>query len=465
MNKVYSSAAAAVADVAEGASVMIGGFGVIQGWPSSLIAALRDRGVSDLTAIGNTLGSGEGSPQILAENRQIRRLIASFGASAWRPTAIAQQIQQGEVEFEPVPQGTLVERMRAGGAGLPAFYTSVGVGTPVAKGKERKSFNGREYILETALRADYAFIRAHKADPRGNLVYRRGARNFHPIMAMAADVVIAEVDEVVPLGELDPEAVVTPGIFVHRIVKTEVAKAEMRRRMETINRYSGGPVKRAVGPAGITREMMALCAARYLEDTSYVNLGIGIPTLVSNYIWDRNVTLHAENGVLNYGPLAEEGEQDIDLYNAGGQLVTLRPGASFFHSLDAFVMARGGHLDTVVLGAFQVSERGDLANWWSPHMGAGGIGGAMDLVTGTPQVIIIMEHATRDGQPKILKECTYPLTAPRCVSLVVTDLAVVQVTPEGLVLKEIAPGVTPEEVQALTEPTLRLAADLKEMDF
>src|SRR5215470_11518625 len=209
MRKPLFTATAAVADIPDSASILVGGFGVLQGWPHELLFALRDKGVKDLTIICNSPGFGPFSPQILAENRQIKKLIASFGGYSYRVTPLSEQIGRGEVEFELVPQGTLVERVRAGGAGIPAFFTPTGIGTVIEAGKEKRIFNGREYLLEIALRADFAFIRAHKTDTHGNLVYRRTARNFNPPFATAANVTIAEVDEIVEPGMLDPEAIGT----------------------------------------------------------------------------------------------------------------------------------------------------------------------------------------------------------------------------------------------------------------
>src|SRR5499425_1823902 len=214
MEKPVLTAAEAVADIGDGATVMVGGFGVIQGWPASLIRALRERGSGNLTIICNTPGVGPTSPQQLGENGQIGRLIASYAAYPTQPTAIEAGIRAGTIAHELVPQGTLIERVRAGGAGLAAFYTPTGVGTAIAGGKEVREFHGRAYVLETALRADVALIRAAAADLHGNLVYRGAGRNYNPILATAARVCIAEVDELVGSGDLDPEQIVTPGIFV-----------------------------------------------------------------------------------------------------------------------------------------------------------------------------------------------------------------------------------------------------------
>jgi len=203
--------------------------------------------------------------------------------------------------------------------------------------------------------------------------------------------------------------------------------------------------------------------ARELRDGMYVNLGIGLPTLVANFV-DPGVQIvfQAENGILGYGGILES-DFDQDLINAGGQPVSILPGACFFGSDTSFAMIRGGHIDVAVLGGLQVSEQGDLANWIVPERGGGSIGGAMDLAAGARRLIIAMEHATQRGEPKILRRCSYPLTAQRCVDLIVTDLAVIEVTIEGLLLRELAPGVGAAEVAALTEAPLRHAADLREM--
>ena len=216
----------------------------------------------------------------------------------------------------------------------------------------------------------------------------------------------------------------------------------------------------------LDREVVAMRVAKELPDGACVNLGIGIPTLVSNYVPEgKTVIYHSESGVLNCGPLAEDGEEDIDLINAGGQFLKMVPGMSFFSSSDAFAMIRGGHIDVTVLGALQVSEKGDLANWMLPERGVGNIGGAMDLAAGARRVIVAMEHTDRHNGPKIVKECSYPPTERRCVSLIVTDIAVIEVTGGGLMLKEVAPGWTAEEVQELTNAELILSPDLKEIEL
>ena len=218
---------------------------------------------------------------------------------------------------------------------------------------------------------------------------------------------------------------------------------------------------------GLTRELIALRVAKELKDGMYVNLGFGLPTLTSLFLPEGiDVILHAEHGILGYSGIVADGKDaDVDLVNAGGQPTTLLPGASIFDLNTSFVMVRGGFIDVAVLGAYQVSEKGDIANWAVGGSQVGGIGGAIELAMGAKRLIVAMEHTDKNGKPKIVKECSYPLTARSCVDTIITNLAYLEVTPGGLLLKEVAPGITVEDVQALTEPSLRIADSLTEMEL
>jgi 3-oxoacid CoA-transferase subunit A len=226
MNKVYASALEAVADIPDGAMLMAGGFGLC-GIPENLILALRERGVRDLTVVSNNCGVDDFGLGLLLQTRQIRKMISSY---VGENKEFERQFISGELEVELCPQGTLAERIRAGGAGIPAFFTATGFGTKVAEGKETREFDGRAYVMERSLFADFAVVKAWKADTHGNLVYRKTARNFNPMMATAARVTIAEVEEIVQPGELDPDAIHTPGIFVQRIVKGPSFEKRIERR-------------------------------------------------------------------------------------------------------------------------------------------------------------------------------------------------------------------------------------------
>jgi len=215
---------------------------------------------------------------------------------------------------------------------------------------------------------------------------------------------------------------------------------------------------------GLSRELIALRVARELKEGMYINLGIGLPTLIPQWVpEDLDIVFQSENGVLDYGPIAEEGEQDPDLVNAGAQPITLKPGTSFFDSANSFAMIRGGHVNLAILGSYQVSEKGDLANWSPSPKGMGSIGGAMDIACGAKEIWVAMEHSISSDRPRIVKECNYLLTARNVVRLIFTNLAVIEVTEQGLLLREVAPGISAQEVQKVTEPKLIISPILREM--
>src|SRR6266705_672724 len=382
IDKISPSIEAALADVSDGATILVGGFGGA-GVPEELIDALIAQGARDLTIVNNNAGNGEVGVAALLKAGRVRKIVCSYPRTADSYVFDA-LYRAGKIELDLVPQGTLSERMRAAGAGIGAFYTPTGYGTELGKGKEARMIDGEGHVLEYRTRGDLALVKAERGDRWGNLVYRKSARNFGPTMASAAKCTVAQVYEIVELGALDPECIV-------------------------------------------------------------------MPTLVANHLpKDREIFLHSENGILGMGPAPAPGLEDPDLINAGKEPVTLLTGGAYFHHTDSFAMMRGRHLDIAVLGAFQVSVSGDLANWHTGGDAIPAVGGAMDLAVGAKNVWVMMEHLTKSGESKIVERCTYPLTGIGVVKRIYTDLAVIDVTPRGLVTSRLVAGLSFDELQRLT---------------
>ena len=452
MKPIYTDAAKALEGLTkDNMTVAAGGFGLC-GIPENLIKALRDSGVTGLTVASNNAGVDDFGLGWLLQTRQIKKMISSYvGENA----TFERQFLSGELELELTPQGTLAEKLRAGGAGIPAFFTRTGYGTVLTENKPVQSFGGKEYVLEESITTDLAIVKAWKADKAGNLVYRYTANNFNEACAKAGRVTVAEVEEIVEIGELNPHEIHTPGNYIDRILLSK----DLEKPIEQLT-LAGKVSVKGFSPA---REWQAKRISQEFKNGMYANLGIGMPTLVANYIpEDITVTLHAENGLLGVGPFPQEGQQDPDLINAGKQTITWLPGGAFFDSAESFAMVRGGHIDLSVLGAMQVSRFGDLANWMIPGAMVKGPGGAMDLVSGVKKIIIMMDHCAKDGSSKLMEECTLPLTGKNVVDMVVTDLAVFEVDPEsGLTLIELAPGSSVELIKEKTGCPFTIAADLR----
>jgi len=475
--KFYDSVNEAISDVSDGNKLLVGGFGLC-GIPENLIGALIKQGAKDLTVVSNNAGVDNFGLGLLLQTRQIKRMISSYvGENA----EFERQYLSGELEVELTPQGTLAERIRAGGAGIPAFFTPTAYGTLIHEGgapikynpdktiaiasqpRESRNFNGRDYIMEEAITGDFSLVKAWKADKAGNLIFRKTANNFNLPMCKAGKVTIAEVEEIVECGEIGPDEVHVPGVYIQRVVKGDAYE----KRIERLTYFKEpSEAKQGSNPALEKRNLIIKRAACEFKHGMYANLGIGMPMLASNYIPDGvDITLQSENGVLGLGPFPRPGMEDADLINAGKETVTVVEGSSYFSSDESFAMIRGGHVHLTMLGAMQVGQYGDLANWMIPGKVVKGMGGAMDLVgsSGT-KVVVTMEHVAKNGKHKIVDKCSLPLTGKQCVDMIITELCVFEVDKQkGLILTELADGVTVEQVKEATGCPITVSDDLSPM--
>lgn len=483
INKVLPSAAEAVADLKPGSTVLSGGFGLC-GVPDTLINELEKKPhINELTCVSNNAGvDGSGLGKLLATG-QVKKMIASY---VGENKTFERKYLTGEIELELTPQGTLAERCRAGGAGIPAFYTPAAFGTWVQTGelptkynsdgtvaqfsrpREARVFDGKSYIMEEAIRGDYAFVKAWKADRLGNCQFRFSAANFNGVMGRSANTTIVEAEEIVEVGAIDPATVHLPGIYVSRVVQSTANKGIEKR---VYAKYPAAFIDATIGSgdeAAKKRERIIKRAAKEFKNGMYANLGIGMPMLAPSFVDPSvQVQLQSENGILGLGPYPLKGEEDADLINAGKETVTLNSGSAVFGSEESFGMIRSGRIDLTILGAMQVNEFGDLASWALPGK-IKGMGGAMDLVSNPTKtkVVVTMEHCDKKGNPKILKKCIFPLTGRTCVSRIITELAVFDVDfKNGLTLIEHAADISVNEIRAKTGAPFKVSSDLQPMDI
>ncbi|KAK5995917.1 Succinyl-CoA:3-ketoacid-coenzyme A transferase [Cladobotryum mycophilum] len=484
-NKFYDSVDEAVADVKSGSTILSAGFGLC-GVADTIITALNRRGkdsLNNLTAVSNNAGlEGRGGLSALSKSGQVNHLVLSYLGNN---KALERKYLSGDLSIELCPQGTLAERIRAAGAGIPAFFTPTGAHTLLQNGdipirldpsggalekgrkRETREFDGKLYLMETALPGDVAILRAWKADKSGNCVFRRTTKAFGPLMAKAARLTIVEAENIVEVGEIDPDDVDLPGIFVDRVVAATAEKQiEILKLLES---ETEGKNAATPNEAQVKRNRIAKRASQELKDGYYVNLGVGIPTMAASFVpKGHTVWLQSENGILGMGPHPTKDQVDPDVVNAGKETVTLVPGASTFDSSESFGMIRGGHVDVSILGALQISASGDLANFMIPGKIFKGMGGAMDLVANPDKtkIVVATEHVAKNGKSKIVQDCDLPLTGKACVSTIITDLCVFEVDRArgGLRLTEMAPGVTVEEVRSKTDANFVVVEDLKVME-
>jgi len=432
------SAEKAASLVKDGDVILGGGFGMT-GNPVNIIHELAKTKTKDLTFIANNVGEPNMGGGRLLNNGQLKKMIGSFFTSNREAVLAA---QEGRVEYELLPQGTLAEAIRAGGAGIGGFYTPTSAGTLIAEGRETKMIQGKEQVFIEGIRGNVAIVRAWKADTAGNLQYRMTEQNFNRAMATAADLVIAEVQEIVEVGEIDPNNIHTPSCFVDYLVERKLTEADL-----------GSSA--SVGSSKVMddkRINMAKRAFAELQKGVVVNLGIGIPTLVADLIKPEDgIILHTENGMLGVGPEPTDGGGAMWYpVNAGKVPVTALPGSSYFDSADSFAMIRGGHIDVAIMGGLEVDAQGNLANWSVPGKPLLGVGGAMDLASGAKKLIITLGHTDRDGNSKVVENCSLPITDFNCVDVLITELAVFKFIKGQLTLTEILPGSSLEEVHEKT---------------
>lgn len=445
MPAIEISLSKAASLIESGQSIIVGGFG-LTGYPTRILEALSETDIRDITYISNNVGEPGHGGGLMLRNKQIKKVVGSFFTSN-REVVIAHQA--GELEVELIPQGDLAEAIRAGGAGLGGYFTPTSAGTLLAENRETRMINGREMVFVEPIRADVAIIRAWKADRAGNLQYRMTENNFNQAAAMAADLVIAEVEEIVEIGTIEPDFVHTPGCLVDYLVVSKLQPGQLG---------SSASVNPAAKQADAKRMAIAKAALAELKAGDVVNLGVGIPTLVADLITpEMEINLHSENGMLGVGPEPESGGAMDYPVNASKVPVTALPGASYFDSATSFALIRGGHIDVAVIGGLQVDSKANLANWAVPGKPVLGVGGAMDLAEGARRLIVAMTHCDKEGRSKIVTDADLPLTSRGAVDTIVTERAVFRFIDGQLTLTRLQDGYSVDHIQSCTDADFLIA--------
>jgi 3-oxoacid CoA-transferase len=425
----------------DGDTVSMGGFG-LGGIPENCVVAMVKKGVKDIKVVSNTAGVADWGLGLLFAQHQVDLLNASY---VGENPIFEKQYLTGQISLNMIPQGSLAERCRIGAAGVSATYLKAGVSTyiesggfpmrfgrdgksieRVSKPKERRNFDGTEYLLEEAIKCDFSLVKAFQADKKGNLRFRKTSRNFNPDMAGIARVTVAEVEQIV--DEIPADKIHLSGCFIDRIFKSPKVSGKIERLKlrdvptSSASKSTTGKEKKAE-KKDYKKLRIANRAVEELASGMYCNLGIGIPVMVANSIEGKvAVDLQGENGIVGIGPYPMKGKQDPDIINASKETITEAIGHSHNKSSDSFGMMRGLHLHLTMLGSMEVSQTGDIANWIIPGQKVKGMGGAMDLVSCGSKVIVTMEHCGPGNSHKLVKNCTLPLTAPGCVSRLITEL-------------------------------------------
>ncbi|KPA83225.1 putative mitochondrial succinyl-coa:3-ketoacid-coenzyme a transferase- like protein [Leptomonas pyrrhocoris] len=469
----------AMADIEDGITIAVGGFGYA-GVPFELLAELNRLKRKELTLIMASMSGEDCGIGPLVRDGQLKKAVTSYMGEN---RVFGDCFTAGKFDVELCPMGSLASRLESGGTGICGFYTTTGYGTAVSEGKvpqrfaadgsgdvevysaprETRLVDGKWCVFETALHADVALVRARRADRRGNLMFHGTARNMNIAAAKAGKLCIAQVEEVIECGELDPDEIHMSGAYVDRLV---VVPDALNKFEFLVTREESHHQKENHNDA---KHRIARRAALEVQDGMVINLGIGAPTLVTPYVKpNTDVLLMAGNGLLGVGPFPNtEKEADPDILNASKQTVTVDRdgGAKFMDLVESMGFVRGGLVDMAIMGTMEVGDNGDLANWMVPGGRFSGMGGGMELVQSGCRVLILTTHTNKDGSPKILRRCRCPITAAGVVDKIITELAVFDVVKPGnglnyLVLTELADGVTVEEVKAKTEGEFRISPDL-----